>query len=193
MQNKLKIAISGRARCGKNTVANMIIHHLNLSPQEYRMRAFADPMKEIARLMFPVADPDALYGASERRSEIISPDYTDNDGNLLTYRQFLCDLGKFGRKYNPKIWVKCLDHDYKQNSKLIYTVPDLRFIEEYEYLKENKFILIRVKRKNIEKIDDVSETGQDALPDSLFDYIINNDSTIDFLNTRVLDIVEEWA
>jgi hypothetical protein len=190
--NQIRIAISGRARTGKNTVAGLLIKYLNLQAGEYRVRAFADPMKEMIRIMFPKADKESLYGASQLRSNIIDYIYNDESNMPLTYRKVLTDIGKQARNYNNNIWIYNFDADFNMNTHTrAYICPDARFINEIEYLKKQYFYLIRVLRKGIEVGGDISEQEQGQIPDESFDKVIHNDFSIDVLSEEVKQIVEE--
>jgi len=185
----IKIAISGKANSGKNTVASIITKDLNISDKEVGMFAFADPIKEMILSMFPEAKRECLFGKSELRNHIISPLYKDKKGKILTYRQALIDLGTLGRSYNNDIWVNLLKNrvDVASNSKNIkcIIVPDVRFRNEFSYLKLDNYFTIRLKRKDITKINDVSETQQDEIEDDLFDFVLNNNSSITDLENSV--------
>lgn len=184
--NQFKLAISGKARSGKNTIASMFIQHLKREGSGDKVVAIADPMKNIVKTMFPEALDDCLFGPSELRSNIIDKKYKDLKGNLLTYRQALIDLGALGRKYNGDIWLNCLVAD-ADRSKLIgtYIVSDVRFLNEFNYLKNAGFTMIRILRNDSAKIDDPSELEQDLIPNSDFHYILHNDDSLDSLNEEV--------
>lgn len=181
-----KIAISGKARAGKNTVAEMLVDYLKYKNSKEKIVALADPMKKIVQMMFPEASADCLYGPSELRATPISDKFKDKNGNLLTHRQALIDLGAFGRQYNGSIWLNCLVEDCNRSTEInTYIVSDVRFINEFKYLKEAKFITIRVLRADCAKLDDVSEVEQDSIDDSEFDYVIHNDGSLDDLKKQV--------
>lgn len=188
--NQLRIAISGKARTGKNTVADLIIKHLNLKESEYRIRAFADPMKQIIEVMFPNASKECLYGASELRSNVIEDFYRSDDGKLLTYRTALTDIGKKARQYNQNIWVYNFHKDLLAHTHVhAYVASDLRFINEFNYLKEQDFYLIRVLRDGTSVGTDVSETEQEQISDDKFDRVIHNDFSIETLSWEVLQTI----
>lgn len=176
----LKIAISGKAKSGKNTVANIILKEIckNNRLQHEQLIAFADPIKEIVLQMFPTAKKECLYGPSEKRSEIISDNLFDSNGNLLTYRQALMDIGSMARKYNSNIWVEMFDKKFKKMSGDIIIATDLRFMEEFNYLKNNNFFLIKIKRDDITKIDHPSETTQDNIEICNFNYVLDNNGDL---------------
>lgn len=182
-----KIAISGKARSGKNTIAEMF--NKFWQHDNNKIVALADPMKAIIKIMFPEAKDENLWGASELRSLAISDKYINASNNPLTYREALIQLGAFGRKYNPNIWLNALVNDAdKSNDVNAYIVADVRFINEFKYLKESGFTMIRVLRNDCVNIDDVSEKEQDEIKDSEFHYVIRNNDSLNELNSTVFDI-----
>lgn len=193
MKNKEKaqtlFAISGKARAGKNTVASLIEKHSGW-PEKTKIVALADPMKRIIKSMFPEASESCLFGPSELRSTIISNKYLDKNGKSLTYRQALIDLGAFGRQYNPDIWLNCLVEDARNSiDKHVYIVSDVRFINEFKFLKAAGFTMIRVLRDDAAQIDDISETQQEGIPNEEFHYVLENNGTIPELSESVRCLV----
>jgi hypothetical protein len=175
-----KIAISGKANSGKNTVGDLFKYHLLVRETAARVYAFADPIKEIVMTMFPGAERNSLFGASKLRSNIIP-------GTTITYRQSLLDIGKLGRSYDPEIWVKKFEQDFYKNTQFdLYMVTDLRFPEEFKRVSEMGFVKVRIKRDDHLVIKDVSETSQDSITDSAFDFVIDNNGTLDDLKAQCL-------
>jgi hypothetical protein len=184
-----KIAISGKARAGKNTVASFLVKHLGLNDNNSKIVALADPMKHIAKIMFPDASTECLFGPSELRAKIIPGEFLDSDDKALTYRRFLLDLGAFGRKYNNDIWLNCLVKDAELSTdKIGYICSDVRFVNEYNYLKSHGFFMIRITREASTKINDVSELEQDQIPNDGFDYVIENNGSMLALEEEVKKI-----
>ena len=198
-----KIAISGKANSGKNTLAKLIVEELNLLC--YSINAFADPIKLIIEQMVPNVDKNCLYGSSQLRSKIINNDLMDKNNNPLTYRQMLIDIGTLGRTYNENIWVNKMEEKFYQEStkmlltlglknyenKAAYMITDCRFKNEAEWIKNNYFYLIRIKRQGNIEINDATETAQDAIDDKFFDFIINNDSNLDDLRLKVKQVISQ--
>jgi hypothetical protein len=189
---QIKIAISGKARSGKNTLASLLVKNMGLDDTNSKLVALADPMKKIIELMFPEADSECLFGPSELRSKVINDNFIDANNKPLTYRQALIDLGAFGRKYNSDIWLSCLIGDAKKSTdKLAYVITDCRYINEYNYLKGSGFYCIRVLRDDHSKINDTSETEQDLIDNSGFDYIVYNNGSLEELSKITYDIIEK--
>jgi hypothetical protein len=181
----IKIGISGKANSGKNTLAKLIKKELNANNCQFL--AFADPIKKIAHIAFPDIPSKWLYGSSKYRSQIIPEAVKDNVP--LTVRQLLIDIGNdFGRRYNPSIWIDKFDLSYRKLVKkncdaLIAT--DIRFRDEFNYLKKLDFLQIRIIRDEEVKINDVSESNQDQIQDVEFDFLINNNGTKEDLKEAV--------
>lgn len=196
----IKVAISGQARTGKNTLAQMIVDHTiptQISPSyvpNYKIVAVADPIKNMIMQMVPNADPECLWGPSELRSKVMPGNLKDLDGNPLTYRKALMDIGSLGRRYNPDTWLNALVQDAeKNNSMRVYVVSDVRFPNEINYLKDHGFYMIRLKRNDIPQIDDISETAQLQIPDSFFDYIVENNGSLNDLDLEAQIIVHKFV
>lgn len=197
----IKIAISGQARVGKNTLAEMIVNNLtnhfdsdyNIK-SNYKIVAVADPIKNMVMQMVPSADRNCLWGESELRSTVVPGNLQDLGGNQLTYRRLLMDLGTLGRKYNPDIWLNALVQDAAKNKSLkAYIVSDVRFVNEIEYLKQHGFYMVRLKRPGGPKINDISETAQLAVLDSYFDNVIDNNGSLEELNIHAKMIANKLA
>lgn len=182
-----KIAISGKAKSGKNTVGQLLTENMG---HHVKYIAFADPIKQMARLMFPNIPKKWLYGSSELRSKVIPGAFKNNDP--LTVRQLLIDIGTdCGRIYKEDVWLNAFDHTFKKilkkNTHIIVT--DVRFRNEFDHLKKLGFYQIRLLRDSHLEIDHVSETNQDTIKNDEFDYILRNNSTLEDLKKEVSRIV----
>jgi len=174
-----KIALTGQANSGKNTAAKILVKKIKEYDKDcnsHQFIAFADPIKQMAHTAFPEIPRKWLYGASKFRSEIIPGAF--KDGDPLTVRRLLIDLGNdFGRKYDSNIWINNFKLSLRkaQNKNInIIIVPDCRRINELNILKSLNFFNIKILRNKQSSINDASETEQNAIPDSEFDFIINN-------------------
>ena len=190
----ISVGISGRARTGKNTLAQMIVDNLDTHPKNYKIVAVADPIKNMILHMVPNADAECLWGQSELRATPLPGNLVDIDGKSLTYRRALMDIGSLGRQYNPDIWLNALVQDAKKNDNLeAYIVADLRFPNEINYLKDHNFFMVRIKRADIPDINDVSETAQLEIPDDFFHHTIENNGSLSDLNREAKLIVNKIA
>ena len=187
-----KIAISGKAKSGKNTAAKIIESKLSekLGKQVHcAMVAFADPMKHMIKIMCPDIANNVLFGPSELRSTLVS-NMLDADGNPATVRQLLIELGSMARKYNENTWIDNFhykfQHDIKDKYDLVI-LTDCRFKNEFDYLMGQGYHLIRIKRKTDVVILHESETQQDGIADDKFDFVIDNNGN----KAQLIDQVEK--
>lgn len=178
-----KIAIVGKANSGKDTIAKLFGRRLKETKHvgRFRSMAFADPIKEIIRVMFPSIPRKHLYGSSKYRSEVIPGAF--KDGVPLTIRQLLIDIGtSLGRGYSDSIWLdnfdNRLDHPnrYQRHSPVIVT--DTRFRNEFDHLKSKGFKMVKVIRDSYLVSNHISETEQDSIKNGEFDIIINNNGSL---------------
>lgn len=196
----IKIAISGKANSGKDTLAKLCLDALT---DKYGLQfsggmikaAFADPIKEIIKTMFPRTKRNVLYGPSKNRSTIV--DGAHKDGSPLTYRALLQDLGtEVGRGYKESIWLDILDFKSEKAEKKnigLFIVTDVRFKNEFEHVKNNGYITIRIKRDSQLQMTHSSEMEQELIDDSEFDYVIDNNGTLDDLRRNVTGIFQHMS
>ena|SRR5579885_1241428 len=184
-----KIAICGKQNTGKNTLANILGDLMaSKSKKDMEIIAFADPIKEMIMKMFPTADYKCLWGPSVLRNNIIQ-NAVDKNGNPLTYRQALIDIGTLGRQYNPDTWIFTFNERIKDLQKELLICPDVRFVNEYEYLKKNNFLIVKIVRNAIFTSTDATETAQDQIKDEQFDLILENNGSIDDLKNQAKTLV----
>lgn len=185
-----KIAITGKANTGKNTLSRMLIRQIRDHGTHYvsaKQLAFADPIKEMIRQMFPTLPKKYLYGSSRFRSEIIPGAF--KDGQPLTIRQLLIDLGtEVGRNYMPTVWLDNFDYRFEQAKyEGIVVVTDVRFRNEFEHLAKLGFYQIRLYRNTgLPASGHISETNQDTIRDEEFDYVLHNDHDLKYLKHQVV-------
>lgn len=190
-----KIAITGKANTGKNTISKLLFKELHLGMAKYL--AFADPIKEMIEIAYPEIPKEWLYGSSELRKSIIPGAF--KNGVPLTVRQLLIDIGNdFGRAYKSDIWLRNFDvrlnntlKSKKKAKPQAIIVTDCRFRNEFDHLKSLEFYQIRLLRNVYTKIDDVSETNQDGIADEEFNFVIRNNGTLEDLELEVKKIVAQ--
>lgn len=186
-----KIAIVGKANSGKNTLSKILSKKFKrIDPcLKIKYLAFADPLKKMVKLMFPYLPNKFLVGPSKFRSEPIPNAF--KGPNPLTVRQVLLDLGtEVGRGYKDDLWIDSLNFRLsKIKNNCLVIVTDVRFINEFKFLKDNGFFMIKLVRGET-AINHVSELEQDKIPDSDFDYICYNKSNLSNLILEVEKIIK---
>lgn len=160
-----RVAVAGLARAGKDTIGSYLI-------QEHRFTrvAFSEPLYDI------------LYAAQD-----ICGFDKEKD------RKFLQWVGtEWAREQDPDVWVRLAIKNIKNNYLFDpIVVTDLRYINELNTLRENGFMLVRVKRDttnsdfgNGSKLHP-SETEMLTVPDSDFDMVIDNNGTLEQLYEHI--------
>ena len=137
---------------------------------------------------------------------------TDGIGLIMkkmTVREFLQKLGTEAMRdgLHTNVWVNALFSDYntdsfKESQDFVKKMPieemiikrnnfeyhpswcitDMRFPNEYDAIKNKNGIVIRINRPRVSVNDHSSEK---ALDNFKFDYVINNDGTLDDFKTKV--------
>jgi dephospho-CoA kinase len=178
----VKLALCGRLRSGKDTVAN----HLYIRHGFDRV-AFGDALKKNAHATFPwvsqFSKPRALY---------------------QTYGQLM-------REVEPGVWIRHVERtirgtiDFRVNTgaeKIGVVVTDLRQPNEYEWARNNGFTIIRVTAPDEDRVwraklagDDFTEADLEHETESHIDsfdcdYEIHNDSTVDDIKRKIDEIME---
>lgn len=187
------ISISGKANTGKNTLSKLLADEIKSRLSDWKGNtfiAFADPIKEIVKIMFPNLPKKYLFGSSEFRSKQIPGAF--KNGEPLTIRMALTDIGTDFKNYNYNLWLDVFNKRLaKSFKKSLVIVTDVRFKNEFDYLKQLGFYQIRIYRDEVVKSSHISETNQDTIKDSEFDYVINNSGTLEDLKAQVTKIVDQ--
>lgn len=163
------IIFSGKQYAGKDTAAKIMLDKMS----NYRRCAMGDIIK-------------LTYGAQKGLT------YDEIEKNKAKYRSDLIVLGNWGREQDPDYWLKKI---IKQKGDIIVT--DVRVPHEYEVFKNAGAITIRVeatretraKRGQLVGENDITEVGLDN--EKNWDYIIDNNSTYEYLKSQVEKIIDE--
>ena len=181
-----KIAISGKAGSGKDTLSKFLCQE----EENSKKIAFSDPIKEMVRIIYPQIPRKHLFGSSKYRDNIIPNSF--KDGIPLTIRHLLQDIGEGYKVYNPKIWIETFHQTVKKcenkGAKLIIN-SDLRFIDEFNYLIGEDFYLIRIIKDDVKNINHISETQQDQISNDQFNKIIYNNGSLKELEEQAKKII----
>ena len=163
------IIFSGKQYAGKDTAAKIMLDKM----PNYRRCAMGDIIK-------------LTYGAQKGLT------YDEIEKNKAKYRSDLIVLGNRGREQDPDYWLKKI---INQKGNIIVT--DVRVPHEYEVFKNAGAITIRVeatretraKRGQLVGENDITEVGLDN--EKNWDYIIDNNSTYEYLKSQVEKIIDE--
>ena len=161
------ILLSGKARSGKDTAAEVIIKNYNGLPF-----AFADDVKNIAYKYF------GWYGEKDELG-----------------RKLLQDIGTTGRNYNRDIWAdkvvtKIQWWTWQSSDNHLAVVTDTRYPNEIQRIKHefSDVVTIRITRDSVEKLKHPSETALDQWTD--WDYLVENNGSLEEFQKKILEIME---
>jgi dephospho-CoA kinase len=160
----MKIAVLGKMRSGKDTLAKYFIDN-DFATQ----LAFGDEIKSIARKYFP---EEVAKGKPRWIYQKVGQDF---------------------RAIDPDVWVKKLERkvfglEYLGQTSIVIT--DVRQMNEYEFLKKQGFTVIKVeaedelRKERILRSGDIfepedfyheTETAVDYIP---FDYLVTNNADL---------------
>lgn len=195
--NNMIIALSGYARSGKDTVAEIITRHNPI----WKVKKFSGKLKEIASILTGIPPSmfedqkfkeQVLHGWERKRWEgrlksngEVHADYYTQE---TTVRDFLQRLGTDAIRdgLHENAWVNALFSEYYNTDNWIIT--DCRFPNEYEAIKNWGGVVVRVVRPDVTPVNaHVSET---ALDSHVFDYTIVNQGTLEDLEEMTLMVYE---
>lgn len=168
----MKIAISGKMCAGKSFITNALMKYFNNNiKKNFNKISFADDVYYIARNMF---------GMTEKN------------------RVLLTSIATKMREIDNDVWAKSTILRVNKLENVI--IDDLRFLNELQLLKKNKFFLIRINiskelqlqrlkktypntyQQHLEKINHQSEIALDNIPIKNFDLVFNINSKEDSIN-----------
>jgi hypothetical protein len=108
-------------------------------------------------------------------------------------RKYLQIVGDWARSIDKNVFVNIALN--KVINKVInnenYFCNDLRFLNEFEELKKNNWICIKIIRNTNINDKHQSENELDFINDDLWNYIIYNDSTIENFYKQLENIIEQ--
>ena len=210
------IGISGRLGSGKDTVGSIIQYltakdmgsecmkriRAGLSIEghhnsDFEIKKFAGKLKLIGSILSGV--PVENFEDQEFKKLPMSLDWG------MTYREFLQKLGTEAMRdgLHKEVWVNALFADYKWYVKewdelgnetvgeyTNWIITDMRFPNELDAVQLREGITIRVNRDNgTRAIDTNPHPSETALDYAKFDYVIENDGTLDELVEKVRAIL----
>jgi hypothetical protein len=192
------IAICGEKRSGKDVLAEHLVRN-----HGYTKISFADPLKKVVKTLFNFSD--IQVGIDEGENAGCEKDTVDDRWGISP-RQALQFFGTEVLQYKIQELLPTINRDFfaeslvsriKATSIQKYVINDLRFLHEYQKLKETteaaeayEVLIIRIVRPriidNIVTVDDIgwgcntsqhiSEKEYLNIP---YDFEIVNDSTIE--------------
>lgn len=182
------IGLIGNKRVGKDTVANFLVNDFH-----FIKLAFADPIKDVINLLFDL----------DTSEDVDKEEITEYGVSLRTlYQKFGTELMQEGiYDYFPEMeskipkrmfWIHKLFKKieaYQAENHKHFVVSDVRFLREAVQLKQKGAVLIRINKKTNLEDNHISENQ--TIPDSMIDFKIDNNFSLNFLNLQVETIMKE--
>lgn len=201
----MKIAFCGRKGSGKDTAAKLLNFYLSegrpitekvkeetingilsLSKEVFRFDiiSFGDKLKSLLLDIYDLSKTneyllycstkDDLYFDLEKNSIQNSDSATSIP--LRTLLQQTAD--KIKKTFGEDYFIKSLFRTIENYCKKEVIVPDCRYINEYEALRDKGFYIIKIERDSALKDSHDSENSAVNLPDDMFDAKISNNGTL---------------
>ena len=161
LQLKVNIAISGKARSGKDTVGD----YIKSQRPNSQILKFATPLKQSAD------------GIQKSLGLEVCKDPVLMQSLAKTLKS----------RYGEDVFVDQLSHKLVkcEDKKISVIITDLRFLNEYSLLSKLGFILLRINRPNREIDRDPNDISETELDNCKFDYYIENDWNMSYLYDKV--------
>lgn len=174
------IAICGYKGSGKDTIANYLSNKYN-----YKHYKISSKVKDIVKILFNINDYDY-----DNKKELINEKWGISIRQMMQFvgtDMFQFKIQELLPNINRDFWIKTLFSDelIKNINNTNIVLSDLRFIHEFNYLKNLNIpiIIIRVDNSNIIKNDEhISEREYINIP---YDYSINNNNDIKNLYNKI--------
>jgi len=195
--SKKIIVLSGKKGVGKDTVSDLIDSIILDNCQKKSIPIYQIPIF----LKYPLARPIKEIVSNFTSISIQNLDKnkeTKLEGYNNSPRDFYRKVGDFiadvfGQKSIVNYTINEIKNDIDECSDRVnFIITDMRFDFEFEELKKLENVtFIRIKR-NVEKDNShYSETSLDNVPDSEFDFVIENNKDILSLRYEVKKILKE--
>jgi hypothetical protein len=194
----LFIGISGKLGSGKDTAAEYFVSELNCPAQICR---FADRLKQMTAVL--TSTPVDIQYTREGK-QVVPPGFADSLGTLQQ------KLGMAMREYiHRDVWVHATLSPYlspalkgPSGGKVIVIVPDVRFQNEAQFIKEHGGILLRIEgdptgvrrsdsaNADARDLNHISETDLDDYQG--FHAVIYNNGSLEQLHERLDQVMAKF-
>jgi hypothetical protein len=196
----MTIAFFGKAGAGKDYAAQLLIDKFEALGIKAKRYAFADKLKDVAaiiancnRKLFDDRDFKNYYVYDKEGGGIYDIRYPMPGGDFLTIREFLQLLGTeaiqgtFGKNVWANIVTEEIAEDEFYGRVKVAVVTDVRFKHEYEALKRESCLFVKIEDPTITSKD--SHRSENEWEDCEADFLIVNDWTNN--NTNVDSVLQQ--
>lgn len=188
------VGLIGPARCGKSTVASMLVRY------GYNEYFFSKPLKEACRHLFLLSQ-DQLYGDSkdivDKRWEV-TPRYLMQKLGTDLLRDTLPIAAPVIKLSEESLHLSILAMRLNASPSEHTVISDVRFRDEVNFIKKRGGILIRIIRPTDISTDQlhastIKHQSESELNDYNADEILLNNTTKDALEAQVDKLVNKLS
>ena len=166
------IGLSGYARSGKDTVAQLLC--LNYG---FKRISFADPMREAILTLNPKID--SITHVSHYVEDYGWDLAKQNPEIRRLLQVFGTDVGR--RMFGEDVWIDIAFKHIDRDSRVV--IADVRFPNEAKAIKDRGGKVIRINRHNHSAVN--AHKSEIAMDNYMFDHVLYNDGTIDDLSENL--------
>ena len=173
------IGVSGYARSGKDTIAEVLIMNYG-----FKRLAFADNIRKAVKVLDPILEN------GKRVSEMVREIGWENTKAQPEMRRLLQVFGtEVGREmFGENFWVDQVFRQIKSEDRdSNFIITDVRYPNEADLIRENGGEIWRVSRSLVRPIN--GHSSEYAMDNYEFDRIITNDSDIKDLESNIFNIM----
>lgn len=178
------IGIAGKARSGKDTIADIIRGYL-LGVEKL---AFADALKKGCAATLGVSE--SMMYSMDRESKI--------PGLKFSVREMLQHIGTEGwRALDPDIWVQIVGKRVQDmmvdRAFTGVVIPDVRFQNEAAWVRRHDLgRMIHVVRDGVGPVGITGHASEAGVPVEPGDVVLKNDGCLLDLRAKVHDLLQNW-
>lgn len=176
------IGICGQKGAGKDTLGDYIIEKYG-----YSQYAFANPLKKIIKELFDLSD-EQLFGSLK---ETVDPRWNTTPRILMQYigtELFRNQLKKLIPELScENLWIRKFHDWYSKQADNNVIISDIRFIDEFDAVKQNGGLIIKVTRDLEYSDDHISEQFFQTVEPN---YTVENNGTMEELYIQIDDILK---
>lgn len=122
----------------------------------WEKHAFADKLKECASIILGV--PRFMFESGEFKESFTSLPLSNKEGEPMTNREFLQYFGtEVGRSIDKDLWIKALMYSYGRDKESHWIVPDVRFPNEADAIRNAGGVLWKIEREGSGAGNHISE------------------------------------
>lgn len=206
------VGISGFIGCGKGTVADQLTGQYG-----FRKDSFATSLKDACAALFDW--PRNMLEGDTKESREWREQIDVWWAEKLKIPNFsprlalqLIGTDALRNNFNPDIWFLTLENRIRKNPDQNVVISDVRFPNEIQFIKDQGGVMVKVERgpspvwyetammankgnslakEAMIKTYPSAHFSEWAWVGAKFDYVINNDSTLEFLEAQVKEIISK--